>query len=99
MSIVSTTGRRDLQLPTVVWYMVAQTKGYKLQQRDVAWLLGFVHAMAAHPEREPMRDSAEAVDIHRISKVFRLSPVVPFHDTQATDWADGCESCLTIVPV
>lgn len=34
------------QLPTTVWLMIAHSKGYKLRDKDVNWLLGVVKALA-----------------------------------------------------
>lgn len=48
--------------------MVSQAKGYKLQTQDVAWLLGFVHAMARHPCRQLLREPTSPFDVRRISR-------------------------------
>lgn len=39
------------QLPTTIWLMIAYSKGYKLRDKDVSWLLGVVKALAKCPER------------------------------------------------
>ena len=49
------------QLPTTIWLMIAYSKGYKLRDKDVSWLLGVVKALAKCPERTIVDNKKERI--------------------------------------
>jgi hypothetical protein len=54
----------------VVWLMAAHSKGFVLDDYIVAWLLGYVHQLAACKQRDPISHSEDdGFDAKAIAKV------------------------------
>ena len=51
-------------LPTTIWLMVAYSKGYRLRNNDISWLLGVVKSLAICPYRTK-------IDFHNVKKYKR----------------------------
>jgi hypothetical protein len=66
-------------LPVAVWFMVAGSKGYRLCNAAVDWLLAYTHWAASCPHREcfPVnpQDEGGSFDLASIAKVGELRPM------------------------